>query len=151
MFSCIGGPHGDPNCTEADLIALANGSNDSGEPLDFGGKWEEWDPNVNNENLQCDDNSCFEFRADGTELSGDISFSDTWADAEKYIIVKSGHELYLFDIGTLSDVSWTFFGQTLSDISAYRIVPLPAAVWLFGTAIAGLAFLRRRRQGLVNA
>lgn len=36
---------------------------------------------------------------------------------------------------------------TLSDSVAVSAVPVPAAVWLFGSALAGLGWLRRKQVG----
>ncbi len=33
----------------------------------------------------------------------------------------------------------------LSNVRAFSVVPIPAAVWLFGSALAGLGFARRKR------
>lgn len=33
----------------------------------------------------------------------------------------------------------------LSNVRAFSVVPIPAAVWLFGSALAGLGFARRRK------
>jgi hypothetical protein len=34
----------------------------------------------------------------------------------------------------------------LSNVRAFSVVPVPAAVWLFGSALAGLGFMRRRKM-----
>jgi hypothetical protein len=36
-------------------------------------------------------------------------------------------------------------GADLSNVTAYSAVPVPAAVWLFGSALAGLGFAKRRK------
>ena len=38
-----------------------------------------------------------------------------------------------------------FDGKALSNISAYAVVPVPAAVWLFATGLLGLAGVARKR------
>lgn len=40
--------------------------------------------------------------------------------------------------------------QTFSTSSAPSAVPVPAAVWLFGSALAGLGYVRRRRNKPLN-
>ena len=48
-----------------------------------------------------------------------------------------------------SSGSWTTpENLELSHITFYdtAVVPIPAAVWLFGSALAGLGFTRRRRR-----
>ncbi|MGI9291887.1 MAG: VPLPA-CTERM sorting domain-containing protein, partial [Gammaproteobacteria bacterium] len=40
-------------------------------------------------------------------------------------------------------------GGTIADLSnvrAFQVVPIPAAVWLFGSALAGLGFIKRRKM-----
>ena len=69
------------------------------------------------------------------------------------IVVKAGtnYSAYLFDAANnggmpnmgLWDTS-TLDKKGLSHLSAYSIVPIPAAVWLFAGALAALAGIRRR-------
>ena len=49
------------------------------------------------------------------------------------------------DWGNGVDGLWNFTGDEFYyETLAYRVVPVPAAVWLFGTGLAGLVGLRRR-------
>jgi hypothetical protein len=50
-------------------------------------------------------------------------------------------ELTAFQFGNV-DFSENYIGT----IDSFRVVPLPAAVWLFGSALLGLAGVSRRRQ-----
>jgi hypothetical protein len=46
--------------------------------------------------------------------------------------------------------NWLVSGSGVKDLSlttAWSVVPLPAAVWLFGSALAGLGWFRRRQTG----
>jgi hypothetical protein len=44
------------------------------------------------------------------------------------------------------DTSGVFGGNDLSNITAYTVVPVPAAVWLFGSGLLGLVGVARRRR-----
>lgn len=39
----------------------------------------------------------------------------------------------------------------LSHMTGYRVVPIPAAIWLFGAAVAGLVLVARRRRSVNSA
>jgi hypothetical protein len=76
-----------------------------------------------------------------------IPFFYTWADTES--VVNSGEAWYFhLGLGTQNDADKTLERATWAvrsgDIGA-SIVPIPAAVWLFGSALAGLGWLRRRQ------
>jgi len=54
-------------------------------------------------------------------------------------------QYYHADWGNGVDGLWNFTGDAFHfETLAYRQVPVPAAVWLFGTGLAGLVGLRRR-------
>ena len=64
---------------------------------------------------------------------------------------QNNYVWYLFDgkSGALSgtfDASTAFDGQDVSTLSAYAVVPVPAAVWLFGSGLIGLVGLARRKK-----
>jgi hypothetical protein len=44
------------------------------------------------------------------------------------------------------DTSSVFGGMDLSNITAYTVVPVPAAVWLFGSGLLGLVGVARRKR-----
>lgn len=69
------------------------------------------------------------------------------------IVVSDGNQsaVYLFDDGQNKGI-WDLsaFGDSDSDLqlevlAAYRVVPLPAGLWLLGSALAGFVALRQRR------
>ena len=71
------------------------------------------------------------------------------------IVLKSDtfdYQWYMFEgkSGPLSgtwDASVIFEGKDLSHISAYtKVVPVPAAVWLFGSGLLGLVGIARRKK-----
>ena len=55
---------------------------------------------------------------------------------------NNGIDPLMFDSGFTA----TFDGSTLSLAAGTAVIPVPAAVWLFGSAIAGLIGFSRRRQ-----
>ena len=64
--------------------------------------------------------------------------------------VDSLYNWYYFEgiTGTGLTGTWdarVFDGKALSNISAYAVVPVPAAVWLFATGLLGLAGVARKR------
>jgi hypothetical protein len=70
------------------------------------------------------------FNSPLTNSGGDISLSSA-----------SGiYNQYIYDGGTITGVS----AITSGSITA-NVVPIPAAVWLFGSALAGLGWMRRRK------
>jgi hypothetical protein len=52
--------------------------------------------------------------------------------------------IFSVSVQNSSDVNSSFGGSVAVGI-AYNIVPIPAAVWLFGSALAGLGWIRRRQ------
>ena len=70
------------------------------------------------------------------------------------IVLKSDtfdYQWYLFEdkTGFLEgewDASLVFEGKDLSHISAYTVVPVPAAVWLFASGLLGLVGVARRKS-----
>ncbi len=70
------------------------------------------------------------------------------------IVLKSNtfdYQWYLFEdkTGFLEgtwDASIVFEGKDLSHITAYTVVPVPAAVWLFGSGLLGLVGIARRKR-----
>jgi hypothetical protein len=73
---------------------------------------------------------------DGSSAAGAIGSSD-WLNLTEVWFSTSG-----------SDPSGTFQQSVLNvDNIVVQAVPIPAAVWLFGTALAGLGFCRRIKYG----
>jgi hypothetical protein len=73
------------------------------------------------------------------------------------ITLKSGkdtlyHWYYFSPITEATDVSGTwdasviFDGKAVSHVDAYGVVPVPAAVWLFGSGLLGLVGIARRKS-----
>ena len=70
------------------------------------------------------------------------------------IVLKSNqfnYQWYLFEdmsgfLNGTFDASAVFEGKDLSHISAYTVVPVPAAVWLFGSGLLGLIGIARRKR-----
>jgi hypothetical protein len=61
-------------------------------------------------------------------------FNDDWNSVSKINIEDSVH----------SGWGGTYFGIPLDNFSA-TVVPIPAAAWLFGSALAGLGWIRRKQ------
>jgi len=76
----------------------------------------------------------FIFRFDGHRLAGFPGFDDNSPVGRGWIEPGNGYT------GCCNDFLVTA-----------TVVPVPAAVWLFGSALAGLIAVRRRRAGVVNA
>ncbi len=97
---------------------------------------------------------------DGTASNGDWSFdSSKFAPTEFLIVLKAanspGYAAWLFDgAAAASDagtwlVAWTNQQgkpRDLSHLSIYAPIPVPAAVWLFGSGLLGLVGIARRRR-----
>ena len=69
------------------------------------------------------------------------------------IVLKSDtidYQWYLFTGNSGTNGTWDasaiFDGKDLSHISAYTVVPVPAAVWLFGSGLLGLVGVARRKR-----
>jgi hypothetical protein len=63
-----------------------------------------------------------------------VVFNDDWNSVSRINIEDSVH----------SGFGDSYFGIPLDNFSA-TVVPIPGAVWLFGTALAGLGWIRRKR------
>jgi len=77
--------------------------------------------------------------ADGLKVLGlDLSFGSSLTNAGGTVSVTG--EIY---DESYSQVQYLLPGAT---ITGTAVVPIPAAVWLFGSALAGLGWTRRRQQ-----
>lgn len=88
---------------------------------------------------------------DNEAISGDWTYDGP--DIADIIVIKAGdmYAAYLYADGNDGGMPNMGIWDTgdvdnkgLSHITAYRIVPIPAAAWLFVTALLGLVGLRRR-------
>ena len=61
-------------------------------------------------------------------------------DLQDYSFISSGIKTIQFNNG--SDGDWWFY---VSDLAYTSEVPVPAAAWLFGSALAGLGVVRRKK------
>ena len=50
------------------------------------------------------------------------------------------------NVSGLWDASVIFGGSAVSNVTAYSVVPVPAAVWLFGSGLLGLVGVARRKS-----
>ena len=65
---------------------------------------------------------------------------NVFEDLQDYSFISSGIKTIQFNNG--SDEDWWFY---VSDITYTSAVPVPASAWLFGSALAGLGFARRKK------
>jgi len=63
-----------------------------------------------------------------------VNFNSSWSGLDSFRIEISPNT-----------VAGPFTGSIIDNISV-EVVPIPAAIWLFGSGLAGLGFLRRRRH-----
>ena len=65
-----------------------------------------------------------------------------------YSVVASGTYLVEFGVTNWSDMHYdsglAFNAVTIASAPISTVIPVPAAAWLFGSALAGIALLRRR-------
>ena len=64
-----------------------------------------------------------------------VVFNDDWNNVSRIN----------FEDGVHSGFGGTYFGIPIDNFSA-TVVPIPGAVWLFGTALAGLGWIRRSNK-----
>ncbi len=93
----------------------------------------------------------------GGPASGDWSYSGS--ELIDYLIVKASDEFAVYKYTDANTANMRNIGiwstlalgsKDVSHISAYSVVPIPAAVWLFGCGLVGL-FGIKRSQKTVNA
>ena len=129
--SLLGELQGDGDTIDiVDLLSIEY----TGGNLDFGGldPWEQLD------NVASLSGNNIEFRTDVPYLAspngliwfsgGGVSVWEFWEDP----ISPDGQTAFQIDGGPVNGSTWTI-----------TAVPVPAAVWLFASAVAGLSFLRR--------
>jgi hypothetical protein len=84
----------------------------------------------------------------GEPVAGKWTYTGT--KSANYIVIKGSNNWQLlgYDIPDMGLWDMDDFPNqnALSNISAYHVVPVPAAVWLFGSALIGLVGLRRTQQ-----
>lgn len=89
----------------------------------------------------------FQAKGDGSNRTETLTFS---------ISGVAGDTIYDYALGNADDTGEFFAahvagyddwqtGNTSGKFAGSTVVPLPAAVWLFGSALAGLGWIRRRR------
>jgi len=92
--------------------------------------------------------------ADGTPMAVGFKTGNAGGWARQF--QGGGQEsiyLYDFNVAALASsfTSPKFIGATFAKASALTTVPLPAALWLFGSALGLLSGFRRRRSGFFQA
>lgn len=72
---------------------------------------------------------------------------NTWTTDRQYFSIKKSQNLWYFENLSGGTVTVTALGDDWSHTTAYgpAVVPLPAAAWLFGSALLGLVGLARRK------
>ena len=110
-------------------------------------------PSIDSDSLTTDGLTInnFMLNAENEALSGLWSY-DGPAIANIIVLKADGfYAVYSFsdtlntgkwDVGDITDFAGHEF--TLSHITAYNLVPIPAAVWLFASGLLGLGFARRK-------
>jgi len=61
-----------------------------------------------------------------------VTFDSSWIDLQSVTFF-------------LVDPTYSFPGQLLDNVVVSSVVPIPAAVWLFGSALAGLGWMRQKK------
>jgi hypothetical protein len=86
-------------------------------------------------------------------LDDDVSMAQGWdfalaagETAEVTFVLASVQPSGFYLSHTDPDSNTTFYFSSSVDISPSGVVPIPGAVWLFGTALVGLGALGRRRR-----
>jgi hypothetical protein len=78
----------------------------------------------------------------GSDPIADVTRTDTYAQTSTSFLAT----------GTSTDISFLFETNTatgsweIDDVSVVSAVPLPAAAWLFGSALLGLGVVKRRKS-----
>lgn len=89
------------------------------------------------------------------EITATTDTSGTWTltgDIEPLFFVEKyngSYDIYTYmgvDTSPFSDSWFRQDGKTTSHISVYGAVPVPAAVWLFGSGLLGLVGISRRKK-----
>jgi hypothetical protein len=75
-------------------------------------------------------------------VNTDIVYSDGTGSMVTVLFDSSWSGLSSFDIGYALGIG---FDVAAIDNIAVNVVPIPAAVWLFGSALAGLGWMRRKK------
>lgn len=111
-------------------------------------------------------NDCDDFLVDYDEDWGDFAMFDSlldWElDAGTYIVALALYGQDLQQMPSLGDIIWTGYNNFNGRSSAWALdisgefvsdattnpsqVPVPAAVWLFGSALMGLTGIKRRKS-----
>ena len=71
----------------------------------------------------------------------DHTLLDSDGDSINVVSILDGFSLIAEAVGSTSD-----FADATWDLASVQVVPLPAAVWFFGSALLGLGALRRVRR-----
>lgn len=134
--------------------------NDPDELIPMSGEWlyyerEEENMIVDTTNLH--DGNTTAIGLSSTEIGDNINSGELWITNafDPFLIVlksdQNNYQWYMYE-GKAGELHGTwdagiFDGQDLSHITIYtKVVPVPAAVWLFGSGLIGLAGIARRKR-----
>lgn len=77
----------------------------------------------------------------------DLSSVTGWGTDTSVTATLENHiSAWTFDSGELANIAKKFGGVTIDVTTAPTVVPVPAAVWLFGSGLIGLVAIARRRE-----
>lgn len=105
--------------------------------------------NVNPLDCQCGISDSFDATGDSGglqvwEMNAEVTPSEVFTGVANDIALSIQNTLTASTADTdLSDVAWI----QKKFVITTTVIPLPPAVWLFGSAVAGLGWLRRRKAG----
>jgi hypothetical protein len=91
----------------------------------------------------------------GSEITGAVKFDDEASSFEgmvyEYWAIKKSNSIAFFKNETGAPINFSMSGDEWSHVTGFgAVVPIPAAAWLFGSALLGLAGMGYRR-GMTEA